>query len=248
MECGRNTREIFKRELKSYFESPVAYVFLVTFLVLIGFLTFFMERYFDRGQADLRPFFNWHPWVYLFLVPAASMRLWSEERRTGTIELLLTLPVTPAQAILGKFLAAWAFLGLALVLTFPILPTTAWILHGDVDSGVVLGGYLGSFLLAGAYLSVGIATSAMTRNQVISFVASLAICFVLLLAGYPPFTDMFVRWAPNWLVQGVAAFSVMPHYESLQSGVLELRDIVFYISLMAVMLFATHLILKNRRA
>lgn len=245
MKMARNTFEITKRELKSYFESPVAYVFLAFFLILVGFFTFFVSRYYESGQADLRAFFFWHPWVYLLLVPAASMRLLADERRSGTIELLLTLPVTTAQVVLGKFLAAWFFIGLALALTFPVVLTTAWL--GNPDMGVVLGGYIGSFLLAGAYLAVGTLTSATTRNQVISFVLSLVACFVLLLIGYPPFTDMLVKWAPNWLVEGVAAFSVMPHYESIQRGVLDLRDFAYYLSVIVVMLVGTHIILDNKK-
>ena len=246
MESLNNAMHIFKRELKSYFESPVAYVFLVVFLLLTGFMTFSISHYYEIGQADLRPFFFWHPWVYLLLVPAASMRLWAEERKTGTIELLLTFPVTMTQTILGKFAAAWLFLGLALVLTFPIVVTTMYL--GDPDIGVIVGGYLGSFLLAGTYLSVGMLTSAMTRNQVISFVLSLVICLFLLLAGWPPVTEMLVRWAPNWVVKGVAAFSFMPHYESIQRGVLDVRDVGYYLSVMAVMLFATHMTLDNRKS
>ncbi len=240
-----NTFEILQRELKSYFESPVAYVFLTVFLILTGFFTFLVGRYYESGQAELRLFFYWHPWLYLLLVPAASMRLLADERRSGTIELLLTLPISTAQVILGKFLAAWLFIGLALALTFPVVLTTAWL--GNPDMGVVLGGYMGSFLLAGAYLSVGILASALTRNQVISFVLSLVACFFLLLVGYPPFTDMLVKWAPNWLVEGFAALSVMPHYESIQRGVLDLRDIVYYASVIAAMLVGTHIVLDSKK-
>ena len=246
MEAVSNTLGIFRRELKSYFEAPVAYVFLVVFLILVGFLTFSVANYYEAGQADLRMFFFWHPWVYLLLVPAASMRLWAEERRSGTIELLLTLPVTMPQAIMGKFLAAWLFLMLAVGLTFPIVVTTAYL--GDPDIGVVIGGYVGSVMIAGTYLSVGIFASATTRNQVISFVLALVICLFLLMAGWAPVTAMLVEWAPNWLVKSVAAFSVMPHYESIQRGVLDMRDIGYYISVMAVMLFATYLMLENRKS
>jgi ABC-2 type transport system permease protein len=245
MESVSNTMIIVKRELKSYFESPVAYVFLIAFLMLLGFFTFSVSHYYEAGQADLRPFFFWHPWVYLLLVPAASMRLWAEERRQGTIELLLTLPVTLPQAIMGKFVAAWAFLALALALTFPVVITTAYL--GNPDPGVIVGGYLGSILLLGTYLSVGMLASAMTRNQVISFVVSLLGCLFLLLAGWPPVTEMLVRWAPNWLVDAVAAFSVMPHFESIQRGVLDLRDVGYYLSVIVVMLFATHLALESRK-
>ena len=246
MDSIRNTKAIIKRELASYFESPVAYVFMVVFLMLIGFLTFFVSRFYESGQADLRGFFFWHPWMFLILVPAAAMRLWAEERRAGTIETLLTLPVTVTQVILGKFLAAWIFIGLIVALTFPIVLTTVYL--GAPDRGAIMGGYIGSLLLAGAYLSVGMLTSALTRNQVISFVLSLVICLFLLLAGWPPVTDLMVRWAPEWLVRGVAAFSFMPHYEAFQKGVLDLRDFAYYFSVMIFMLFGTHLVLENRKA
>lgn len=251
MDLIQKTKAIFKRELRSYFESPVAYVFLVVFLMLTAFLTFSAGRFYENGQADLRGFFFWHPWVYLILVPAAAMRLWAEERRTGTIELLLTMPVTLTQAILGKFLAAWAFLSIALLLTFPVFLTTLYL--GEPDIGVAIAGYLGSFLLAGAYLSVGVLTSAMTRNQVISFVLSVVICLFLLLAGWPPVTDLLVRLTQDhggleWLVQGVASFSFMPHYESIQRGVISLRDFAYYASLIGFMIFATHVVLENRKA
>lgn len=245
MEFIRNTKAIAKRELLAYFESPVAYVFMIVFLVLIGFLAFFISHYYENGQADLRWFFFWHPWLFLILAPAVAMRLWSEERRSGTIETLLTLPVTMTQAILGKFLAAWLFLALGIALTFPIVLTTAYL--GNPDKGAIISGYIGSVLLAGTYLAVGMLTSAMTRNQVISFVLALMICLFLLLAGLPPVTDMLVRWAPDWLVQGVAAFGFMPHYEAFQKGVLDLRDFAYYLSVIVFMLFGTNLVLENRK-
>lgn len=251
MDALQNTKAIFKRELISYFGSAVAYVFLVVFLMLTAFLTFAVGQFYENGQADLRGFFFWHPWVYLILVPAAAMRLWAEERRAGTVELLLTMPVTLTQAILGKFLAAWAFLTVALVLTLPVLLTTLYL--GSPDLGVAFTGYVGSFLLAGAYLSVGVLTSAMTRNQVISFVISVVFCLFLLLAGWPPVTDFLVRAvqdqpALQWLPHTVASFSFMPHYESIQRGVVALRDLVYYASVIVFMLFATHLVLDNRKA
>jgi len=246
MDFMRNTKAVIKRELASYFESPVAYVFMIVFLMLIGFLTFFVSRFYENGQADLRGFFFWHPWMFLILVPAAAMRLWAEERRAGTIETLLTLPVTATQVILGKFMAAWIFIGLIVALTFPIVLTTAYL--GAPDRGAIICGYIGSLLLAGAYLSVGMLTSAMTRNQVISFVLSLVVCLFLLLAGWPPVTDLMVRWAPEWLVRGVAAFSFMPHFDAFQKGVLDLRDFAYYFSVIIFMLFGTHLVLENRKA
>lgn len=242
-----NTLTVFKRELKSYFESPVAYVFLVVFLALTGFLTFSVTQFYERRVADLQPFFFWHPWVYLLLVPAATMGLWAEERRTGSIELLLTMPVTMLQAVMGKFLAAWLFMAIAVALTFPLLITTYYL--GSPDLGVVVCGYVGSVLLAGACVSVGMLTSSMTRSQVISFVLALVFCLFLLISGWPPVTNVFARWESlNWLVEAIAAFSFMPHFESMQRGVLDLRDIVYYASVMVFMIAGTHIVLDNRKS
>lgn len=246
MDSTARTLTILKREWKAYFESPVAYVFLVVFLMLIGFLTFSVGNYYEAGEADLRSFFFWHPWVYLILVPAASMRLWAEDRKRGTIELLLTLPITMTNAIIGKFVAAWLFLILALALTFPIVLTTLYLGHPDM--GAVWGGYLGSAMLSGAYLAVGMFTSATTRNQVISFVLSVVICLFLVLAGWPPVTQLFSEWAPDRLVTGIASISVMPHFESIQRGVLDLGDIGYYLSLIVIMLFATYVVIENRKS
>jgi ABC-2 type transport system permease protein len=240
------TFAVFKREFKSYFESPVAYVFLVVFLALTGFLTFSVTQYYERQTADLQPFFFWHPWVYLLLVPAATMGLWAEERRTGSIELLLTMPVTLTQTVMGKFLAAWLFIGIAVALTFPIVITTAVL--GDPDMGVILCGYVGSILLAGACVATGMLTSAMTRSQVISFVLALVFCLLLLIAGWPPVTGFFTRWAPNWLVEAVAAFSFMPHFESMQRGVIDLRDLVYFGSVIVFMVSGTLVLLDNRKS
>jgi ABC-2 type transport system permease protein len=246
MDSIRNATAILRREIKSYFESPVAYVFLVVFLLLVGFLTFAVAHYYERGSADLEPFFFWHPWVYLLLVPAATMGLWAEERRTGSVELLLTMPITTLQAVMGKFLAAWAFIALAVVLTFPIVLTTTYLGHPDM--GVIMCGYLGSIMLAGAYVSVGMVASSLSSSQVISFVIALLTCLVLLLAGWEPVTGMLTRWAPNWLVSLVAAFSFMPHYESIQRGVIDLRDVTYYASVILFMVFATHLVIENRKS
>jgi len=222
---------VLKREWKGYFATPVAFVFIVIFLVLIGFFTFSsnLGQFFEREEASLASFFTWHPWIYLFLVPSVGMRLWSEERRQGTMELLLTMPVAPWHTILGKFLASWAFLALALLLTFPIILTTTYL--GEPDYGPIACGYIGSIFLAGGYLAVSSMTSAITRNQVISFILSVVICLFLVLAGYPPVTDMLVNWAPGWLVDTVTSFSVMTHFFSFQRGVLDPRDIVFFLSL-----------------
>ncbi len=242
----RNTTGILIREFTGYFGSPVAYVFIVIFLLLAGFCTFSFSRFYEMGQADLRAFFDWHPWIFLFLVPAIAMRLWAEERRTGTIELMMTLPITLTQAILGKFLAAWAFLGVALLLTFPMPLTAAYL--GDPDMGTIYCGYFGSFLIAGAYLSVGSMTSAMTRNQVISFILSVVICLFLVLAGWPPVTDVLSGWAPIWLVDVVSGFSFMSHFSAMERGVVDLRDLFYYASVIFFMLFANGVILQNRKA
>jgi len=237
---------IFKREFRSYFESPVAYVFLVVFLMLSAFLTFAVTRYYERNLADLETFFFWHPWVYLLLVPAACMGLWAEERRRGTIELLMTMPVTLTQAILGKFFAAWAFLGVALLLTFPIVLTTMYLGHPDL--GVIASGYLGSLLMAGACVSVGLLTSSLTRSQVIGFVLALILCLLLLLAGWEPVTGFFVQWAPGWLVDAVASVSFMPHFENMKRGVVSLRDLAYFAGVIVFMLAAAHVVIENRKS
>jgi ABC-2 type transport system permease protein len=246
MTAYKNILAIMKRELGGYFTSPVAYVFLVIFLLLTGFFTFTIGNFFERGEASLVSFFTWHPWLYLFLVPAAGMRLWSEERRLGTLELLLTLPITPWQAILGKFLASWLFLIIALALTFPVWITVNY--FGSPDNGVIVAGYVGSALLSGAYLAISCMTSAMTRNQVISFIVSVMICLFLILAGYTPVTDLLTRWASPVFVQGVAAFSVMTHFDGFQRGVIDLRDVVFFFSVMGFALFVTGVIIRSNRA
>lgn len=246
MNAWAGIKAIMKRELGGYFTSPIAYVFLVIFLLLTGFFTFTVGNFFERGEASLVSFFTWHPWLYLFLVPAAGMRLWSEERRLGTLELLLTMPITTWQAIVGKFLASWLFLGLALVLTFPVMITVNYL--GDPDNGVIIAGYVGSFLLAGTYLAISCMTSALTRNQVISFILSVMICLFLILAGYTPVTDLLVRWANPVVVEIIASFSVMTHFDGFQRGVLDSRDVVFFASVMFFALFATGVIIRNQRA
>jgi ABC-2 type transport system permease protein len=237
---------IARRELGAYFGSPVAYVFLVIFLLVAGFLTFTAGAFFERGEAGLGAFFGWHPWLYLVLVPAVGMRLWSEERRAGTIELLLTLPVTTWQAIVGKFLASWLFLAVALALTFPVALTVN--LLGEPDNGAIFAGYVGSYLLAGAYLAITCMTSAMTRNQVVAFILAVVACLFLILAGFNPVTDLLVRWASPALVDTVAAFSVVTHFDGFQRGVLDLRDLVFFFSVIGFALFATGVIIRGHRA
>ena len=237
---------IAKRELAAYFTSPVAYVFLVIFLLMTGFFTFTAGNFFERGEASLGAFFGWHPWVYLILVPAVGMRLWAEERRSGTMELLLTMPVATWQAIVAKFLASWLFLAVALALTFPTVVTVNVL--GDPDNGAIAAGYLGSFLLAGAYLAISCMTSAMTRNQVVAFILAVVACLFLILAGFNPVTDLMVRWASPALVDTVAAFSVITHFDGFQRGVIDARDLAFFLSVIGFALFATGVIIRGHRA
>jgi len=242
-----NIKTITKRELSGYFSSPVAYVFIVIFLLLTGFFTFMAGGFFERGQAALDgSFFLWHPWLYLFLVPAVGMRLWAEERRVGTLELLLTMPITAWQAIVGKFLASWLFLLLALALTFPVVITVNYL--GSPDNGVIFGGYVGSFLMAGAYLAISCMTSAMTRNQVVSFIVSVVICLFLVLCGFPPVTNLLTRMDKPWLVDLVASMSVITHFEWFTKGVLDSRDIIFFLSIIGFSLFTTGVIIRSHRA
>jgi ABC-2 type transport system permease protein len=247
MNAWANIKTIAKRELGAYFSSPLAFVFIVIFLLLCGFFTFMVGGFFERGEASLSAsFFLWHPWFYLFLVPAVGMRLWAEERRVGTIELLLTMPITAWQAIVGKFLASWLFLGIALLLTFPIVITVNYL--GSPDNGVIFAGYVGSWLMAGAYLAISCITSAMTRNQVVSFIISVVICLFFILAGFTPVIRLLEGWAWPWLVNIITSFSVITHFEGFQKGVLDSRDILFFLSLIGFSLFATSVILRGHRA
>lgn len=237
---------IFRRELSSYFATPLALVFIVIFLVLNGVFTFYLGNFFERGQADLSAFFNFHPWLYLFLVPAVAMRTWAEERRSGTIELLMTLPVTLWQAVLAKFLAAWALLGIALVLTFPIWITVNYL--GDADNGVIFAAYVGSLLMAGSFLAIGTCLSAATRSQVLAFILTVVLCFVFVLAGFPLVTDAFSAWAPQMLVDAIADLSFLTHFDAVSKGVLDLRDIIYFVSFIAVWLIATAVVLDMKKA
>ena len=237
---------ITKRELAGYFNSPVAYVFLVIFLLMTAAFTFLIGQFMDRNQATLQAFFMWHPWIYLFLVPAVGMRLWSEERRQGTMELLLTLPISLWHCIIGKFLASWIFLTLALVMTFPIWITVNYL--GDPDNSVIVASYIGSFFLAGAYLSITSMTSAFTRNQVISFTLSVVICLFLVLCGWPPVTDVVETLAPRSIVEFVAAFSVMPGIEQFNNGQIDSRAVIYFLSVIGFPLFATSVIIRGLRA
>jgi ABC-2 type transport system permease protein len=237
---------VMRRELRSYFVTPLAYVFIVIFLLLAGALTFYLGDFYERGLADLQPFFSFHPWLYLFLVPALSMRLWAEERKGGTLELLLTLPITATQAMLGKFFAAWIFVALALALTFPFWLTVNYL--GSPDNGVILAGYLGSLLMAGAYLAVGCCLSTLRRSQVVAFILTAAVCFVLLLAGQPLVLDVVSGVLPPPLVDAVADLSLLHHFDAIARGVLDLRDIAYFILSIAAWLTAGVLLLDLRRA
>ncbi len=239
-------KAVFRRELSGYLATPVALVFIVIFLVLAGVFTFKLGGFYMRQQADLRPFFDFHPWMYLFLIPALSMRLWAEERRSGTIELLLTLPITPAGAVLGKFLAAWVFAGLALTLTFPIWMTVNFL--GEPDHGAIFAGYLGSFLLAGGFLAVGSVMSAATKSQVIAFILSVVVCLVLLLAGLPPVVDFIKDAVPQWMVDAVTGMSFLTRFENISRGVIDVRDIVYFVSLIGVSLGVTTVVLEAKKA
>ena len=237
---------LFKRELTSYFATPVAYVFIVIFLMLTGTFTFQLGNFYDRGQADLAAFFDYHAWLYLFLIPAIAMRLWAEERKTGSIEFLMTLPITAWQAVLGKYLAAWAFTGIALVLTFPIWLTVNYL--GSPDNGAILAAYIGSMLMAGAFLAIGSCLSATTRNQVIAFVVTIVVCFGILLAGFPLVLDLFSGWAPQVVVDGVASLSILTHFSSISNGVIDVRDIVYFTLLIGAFLYANTIIVQLKQA
>ncbi len=237
---------ILKRELKAYFATPVAYVFIVIFLMMTGIFTFHIGGFYERGQADLEPFFRFHPWLYMLLIPAISMRLWSEERKTGTLELLMTLPVSLVEAVIGKFLAAWCFTTIALALTFPVWITVNYL--GDPDNTVIAAGYLGSLLLAGGCLAIGSCISALTKNQVIAFVISFVICFAFNLSGFPVVLDLFSTWAPQVIVDAISSFSFLTHFESILKGVVDVRDIIYFASLIAFWLYANTLAIEAKKS
>ena len=237
---------LMKRELMNYFYSPVAYVFIVIFLVSTVGTTFFLGHFFNSNQAGLEIFFLFHPWLFLFLIPAVGMGLWSDERDSGTIELLFTLPITMFQAVVSKFLSAWFFIGIALVLTFPLVLTT-WYL-GDPDNGIILTSYLGSFLMAGAYLAITCVTSALTRNQVISFILSVIICLTMVLMGWGVFTNIMNQALPSWLTDVISSFSFSTHYNSIQRGIIDSRDLIFFLSIIGGGLIVNALILDAKKA
>jgi ABC-2 type transport system permease protein len=242
----RNVGIIMRRELASYFATPLAYVFIFIFLVLANAFTFYLGGFYEHGQADLDAFFAFHPWLYLFLIPAISMKLWAEERKSGSIELLMTQPVSLRDAVLGKFLAAWLFVALALALTFPLWITVNYL--GHPDNGAILAAYLGSLMLAGGFLAVGSCMSALTRNQVVAFILGVVVCFAFLLAGFPLVLDAFRAWAPQWLVNVVASLSFLTHYESIMKGVIDVRDLLYFAMLIGLFLIATGVTLELRKA
>ncbi|MBD9485037.1 ABC transporter permease subunit [Pseudomonas sp. PDM14] len=237
---------VFKRELASYFATPLAYVFILIFLVLSGVFTFYLGGFFEGGQADLTAFFNFHPWLYLFLVPALAMRLWAEERKSGSIELLMTLPITRFEAVTGKFLAAWIFAGIALLLTFPMIITVNYL--GQPDNGAIVTGYIGSWLLAGSYLAIGSCMSALAKNQVIAFILAVSACFLFIVSGFPMVLDAFTGWAPQWVLDAVASLSFLTRFDAISKGVIDLRDLLYFITLMAAWLAATAVVVDLKKA
>jgi ABC-2 type transport system permease protein len=242
----RNVGIIMRRELGSYFATPLAYVFILIFLILANALTFYLGGFYERGQADLQPFFNFHPWLYLFLIPAIAMRLWAEERKSGSIELLMTQPITLWEAVLGKFLAAWLFATIALALTFPIWITVNYL--GEPDNGAIFAAYIGSALLAGGYLAIGSCMSALTRNQVIAFILAVVTCFVFLLAGFPLVLAVFQSWAPDMLVGAIASLSLWSHFQAISKGVIDIRDLLYFAMLIGFFLIATSVVLDARKS
>ncbi|HEY4368956.1 MAG TPA: ABC transporter permease subunit [Steroidobacteraceae bacterium] len=242
-----NIATLFRREFASYFATPLAFVFIVIFLLLTGVFAFYLGGFYDRGQADLMPFFNYHPWLYLFLIPALSMRLWAEERKSGTIELLMTLPVTLWQAVIGKFLAAWAFAGVALALTFPMWITVNYL--GDPDNGTIAAAYIGSLLMAGGFLAIGACISAATRNQVIAFILTAVVClFFFLLSGFGPVLNLFDGILPQTLIDAIASLSFLTHFGSIAKGVIDLRDLLYFGTLIIVWLMANAIVLDMKKA
>jgi len=241
-----NIKSIFRREFSSYFATPLALVFIVFFLMLAGGFAFQFGRFYETGQSDLSAFFRFHPWLYLFLIPAISMRLWAEERKSGSIELLMTLPVTTWQAVLGKYLAAWAFAGVALALTFPIWITVNYL--GDPDNGAIFAAYIGSFLMAGGLLAIGACLSAATRNQVIAFIFTVVVCFGFLMSGYPLVLSLVDGWAPQPVIDAIASLSFYTHFESISKGVIDLRDLLYFATVIGVWLAANSIVLDMKKA
>ncbi len=236
---------IIKRELGAYFSTPLAYVFIVVFLALSGALTFFIGGFFQRGQADLNSFFTFHPWIYLIFIPAVAMRLWAEERKTGTIELLLALPVSTTAAVLGKYIAALIFIAIALALTFPLWITVNYL--GEPDNGVIFASYMGSLIMAGAFLAIGSCISATTKNQVIAFIIASMVCFLFLMSGVELVLSIFADWAPRFLIEAIQSMSFLTHFNGIIRGVIDLRDIIFFGSVIGVFLYANTAVVELRK-
>ena len=237
---------ITRREFSSFFATPVAYVFIAIFLMLSGVFTFFIGNLYERGQADLIPFFNFHPWLYLFLVPAMAMRSWAEERKSGSIELLMTLPVSIGEAVLGKFLAAWFILALSLILTFPLWLSVNYL--GQPDNGIILAAYIGSWLMSGAFLAISTCMSAFTRNQVVAFILAVVVCFLFVVSGSGIVLDAFEPWAGNLLLDTVASFSFLTHFEAMAKGVLAMNDVGYFLIIMVIWLYASLVVIENKKA
>ena len=237
---------IYKREFTSYFVTPVAYVFIVIFLFMTGVFTFYLGAFYESNQADLEPFFRFHPWLYLFLIPAISMRLWSDERKSGTIELLMTLPVSITDTVVAKYLAAWSFTAIALSLTFPMWITVNYL--GNPDNTVVLASYIGSLIMAGGFLAIGACISALTKSQVIAFVISVVICFMFILSGFPMVLDLFEDWAPQAVIDAIASFSFLTHFTSIKKGVIDIRDVIYFAALITFWLYVNVVIIENKKA
>jgi len=242
----RQLPAIFKRELASYFTTPLAYVFIEIFLILSGVFTFYLGNFYERNQADLAPFFGVHPWLYLFLIPALAMGLWAEERKSGSIELLMTLPVTCFDAVVGKFLAAWVIAGITLLLTVPMVITVNYL--GDPDNGAILTGYLGSWLLAGAYLAIGSCMSALAKSQVIALILTLVVCLIFIASGFPLILDALDPWAPQWLLDFLASMSFLTRFDAISKGVIDLRDLLYFISVIFAWLVATVVVVNLKKA
>lgn len=241
----QETLTIFRREFASYFATPVAYVFLIIFLVMQGLFTFYVGQFYVREQADLVSFFAYQPWLYLFLMPAIAMRLWAEERKSGTLELLLTLPVPMGAIVTGKYLAAVAFAAIALAFTFPIWVTVNWL--GSPDNGVIFTGYLGSLLMAAAYLAIGAALSATTKNQVVAFILAVTVCFLSLVSGLPMVLDLFTGWAPEGIVLAIANFSFLIHFDNLQKGAVSLADVFYFLAVIIFWLWVNRVVIESKR-
>ena len=242
----RNVGIIMRRELASYFATPIAYVFIIIFLFLSGYMAFYIGGFYERGQADLAPFFNFHPWLYLFLIPAISMKLWAEERNSGSIELLMTLPMTLWEAVLGKFLAAWIFTGIALALTFPLWITVNYL--GHPDNGAICAAYIGSLLMAGGFLAIGACMSALTRHQVIAFIVTVVVCFAFLLLGFSPVLALFHDALPQGMLDAIASLSLLTHFDSIEKGVIDIRDLLYFGMLIGLFLIATSITVELRKA